>query len=245
MRNFLIIWRREFASCFLSPIAYVTMVVFLVTSGFTFLVGVDRNVGGSEPLGYVLFSAIILWATILIAVISMRLFAEEKRSGTIETLMTAPITETQIVMGKYAGALAFLVIVMAPAFSYIFILEKLSPGITMTDVDVGGILGGALIMFLVSGFFLSMGLLVSLLTRNQIVSGICCISAIWLALLFGWLLGSLPIVSPLLAEYFSATTHIEDFSRGAIDTRTIVLYVTGIFFMLFVSVRVLESRRWR
>lgn len=230
-------------ACFLSPIAYVTMVVFLAISGGTFLLGVVRNVGSTEPLPILLFGAIIIWLTVLITVISMRLFAEEKRSGTIETLMTAPVTETEVVLGKYAGALTFVLIAVIPAVGYIFLLSALSPGINF--VDVGAICGGCLILFLVSSFFVSIGLFVSLMTKNQIIAAICCFCAVWLALIFGELIAALEIGLEKEGEFISAVTHIEDFSRGLVDTRPIVLYVSGTIFMLFTSTRVLESRRWR
>lgn len=245
MRKFLTIWRRELAACFLSPVAYVTIVVFLAVSGLTFLWGVIKSEGTGEQLSPLLFGAIVVWLTVLVTVISMRLFADEKRSGTIETLMTAPITEAEVVLGKYAGALSFLLIVALPAVGCIFLLERLSPGIDFVDLDIGAMLGGCLILFLISAFFVSTGLFISLMTRNQIVAAICCICAIWLALLFGHLVSTSPMGLEKFGEYVSATTHIEDFSRGSVDTRPIILYLSGTVFMLFAAVRVLESRRWR
>src|SRR3989339_1774952 len=120
MRNFFAIWRRELAACFLSPIAYVTMVFFLIASGSTFLVGVIKNVGSNVFLTNLLFASIVMWLTVLISIVSMRLFTEEVRAGTIEMLMTAPVTETEVVLGKYAGAVTFVLCIVAPSVGNIY-----------------------------------------------------------------------------------------------------------------------------
>jgi len=245
MRRFCVIWRRELAACFLSPIAYVIMVVFLGATGFTFFLGAVRNVGAADPLPSLLIGAIVIWLGMLIPVITMRLFAEEKRYGTIETLMTAPVTENEVVLGKYAGALTFLTIVTLPAVGSLFILERFSPGLSLDDIDMGALCGGLIILVLLSAFFTALGLLISLLTRNQIVSAVCCFVAVWLGLLLGWLLSALPGGAGRLSEYVSATTHIEDFCRGIISAPTLVLYASGTWLLLFSSVRILESRQLR
>ena len=236
------IWRREMTACFLSPVAYVTMVAFLLISGATFIVGVLRNIGTTETVPSLLFGATILWLTLLVTVISMRLFAEERRSGTLEALMTAPVTEAQVVLGKYAGALTFLLIAAAPTVSNIFVLAALNP--VAGPIDGGAVIGGGLILGIISAFCLAIGLLISLMTRNQIIAAICTFCAIWFVLLFGWLAAVLPFGMEGPAEYLSAMNHIEDFVRGSIDTRPLILYVSGTVFVLFLSVRVLESRRW-
>jgi len=245
MRKFCTIWLRELAACFLSPIAYVIMVVFLAASGFTFFLGAVRNTGAADPLPSLLIGAIVIWLGLLIPVITMRLFAEEKRSGTIETLMTAPVTESEVVLGKYAGALTFLLIVCLPAVGAVFILERFSPGLAVEDIDLGALWGGMIILLLLASFFTAVGLLVSLMTRNQIVSAVCCFVMVWLGLLLGWLLSELPGGGGAVSEYLSATTHIEDFCRGILSARTILLYASGTWMLLFASVRVLESRQLR
>lgn len=245
MSNFATIWRREIAACFLSPIAYVIMVVFLGASGFTFFLGATRNVGATDPLPSLLIGAIVIWLALLIPVITMRLFAEEKRSGTIETLMTAPVTEHEVVLGKYAGALSFLLVVTLPAVASIFILEYFSPGLSPEDIDGGALLGGLTILLLLACFFTAGGLLISLMTRNQIVSAVCCFVMVWLGLFFGWLLSNLPGGGGAFSDYVAATKHIEDFCRGIIDARAIILYASGTWLLLFSSVRLLQARRLR
>jgi len=242
MRNFFAIWRRELTSSFLSPVAYVIMVIFLAMTGLIFWDAVVNNVGTDEPLATMLCAAIVVCETILITVICMRLFAEEKRSGTIETLMTAPVTETEVVMGKYAGALSFVVLVTAPSIGFIFILKAVSPGIEF--IDIGALAGACAIVLLTMVLCVSVGLLVSLTTRNQVVAAICCFCAIWAVLLFGSMGTVLPGRPAEVFEYMSAMTHIQDFARGSIDTRPVVFYLSGTVLMLFASIRILESRRW-
>lgn len=244
MRNFFTIWRRELAGCFLSPVAYVTMVLFIGAAGGTFMTGVVQQEGRQATLPGILYSAVVMWGTVLITVISMRLFTEEKRSGTIETLMTAPVTESAVVLGKYAGALTFFTIVTVPVVGCVFILAEMSPEIRM--IDTGSLLAGGLMVLLISSMCVSVGLVISMTTTNQIIAAICCFAAVWLVLLAGWLIMVLPLgCGEALAKYIAADGHLYDFSRGILDTRAIVIYVSGTVFMLFVAVRMLESRRWR
>jgi len=239
LRNILTVWRKEFTGYFLSPVAYVTMVVFLAMSGWVFLQLVEGHVGTGETLSTLLFKVIMFfWLPVLVTLVTMRLIAEEKKSGTFETLMTAPVTEAAVILGKYLAALTFLLVVALPALSTVFIMGFLSPGIKY--LDVGALLGGCMILFLVSAFYISVGLIISLLTRSQIVAGACCFCAVLFLLLGGYLFSFLPAGSEKLAEYFSSQTHILDFSRGSVDTRPMVLYLSGTFLALFTAVRVLE-----
>lgn len=244
MRKFLTIWGHEMAACFLSPVAYVLMVVFLGVASATFLLDVVREPAIRGGLATPLYESIIVWLTILVTVVSMRLFAEEKRSGTIETLMTVPVTETQVVLGKYAGALSFLLLVSLPVLGSCFILAAVSPHMTLADIDYRALLSGGCILVLVAALLSAVGMLVSLLTRNQVIAAICCFCAVWIVLLCGWILSTFP-GGAVAADYVTITDHIREFSRGAVDTRAIVLYVSVTVFLLFTSVRILESRRWR
>ena len=164
MRNFLTIWRKELTSCFLSPVAYTVLIVFLLMSNWMFWNAVLRSEGTEEPLMGLLIVSILFFSPILITVVTMRLFSEEKRSGTLETLLTAPVTETELVLGKYFGAFSFLVMVLAPALGSVYILQLLSPG--LSSVDHGEFIGCAIAVLLFSGYCAAIGLLASLLTSN-------------------------------------------------------------------------------
>jgi len=243
VRSFFTIWRRELASCFLSPVAYVTLVIFLSVSGWLFVQAAVGGSGSVESLEVLLFMAIFFWVPILTTVISMRLFSEEKRLGTLETLMTAPVSDTEVILGKYAGALTFLFIVIYPAVSYIYILRALSPG--LTTIDTGGIVGGCVMLALVSAASMALGLLVSLLTKNQIVAAICIFCAVWAPFFMKSMVSVLPFGSETILDYISIETHIIDFARGSVDTRPVVLYLSWTVFVLFAAVRLLEVRRWK
>ena len=243
MRSVFTIWRREISACFLSPIAYVTMIVFLLLSSWTFWNAVSSRIGAMESLPFLMTMSILFWFPVLVAVVTMRLFAEERRSGTLETLLTAPVTEAALVAGKYAGSVMFLIIVIAPAFSSIYILARLSPGIQ--SLDGGALAGGMIIVMMMTALCASIGLLISIVTKNQIIAFICCFCGILIPLVIGRFIKILPFGSDILVDYLSLEIHLLDFSKGSVDMRPVVLYATLTVFFLFVSVRVLESRRWR
>jgi ABC-2 type transport system permease protein len=211
----------------------------------TFLLSAVREENATEPLAVLFFGAVVVWLTILVTVITMRSFAEERRSGTLEMLLTVPVTEWEVVLGKYAGALSFLLLVAAPAAASIFLLVALSPGLVLADLYGRAFPARALILVLVAGWCTAVGLVVSLLTGNQIVAAIGCFAAVWLALLLGWLMSLLPFNVGGCADALATTNHIADFARGTVDTRPLVLYLSGTVWLLFAAERILEARRWR
>jgi len=244
MRRFLIVWRRELESSFLSPAAYVIMVIFLALTGWVFLQLVEGHVGEQEPLAELLYKVLIyFWMPVLVTVVTMRLFSEEKRAGTLEPLLTAPVTDVQVVLGKYAGALTFLLAVTAPAVAYPYVLAAMSPGIA--GVEDGGMLAGGLFTMLLSAFCVAIGLVMSLLARSQVVSAICCFSGVLLPLLAGYMISLLPLGAESLVAYVTVHDHLLDATRGAVDSRPLVMYATGTVLLIFVAVKMLESRRWR
>jgi ABC-2 type transport system permease protein len=248
MKSFFTLCRKELASYFLSPIAYVMMMFFLLVMGVSFSLLV--SVMSSGPAGVMmmkeLFSSIFFWIAMLIVVpvLTMRLFAEEKRAGTIETLMTAPVTDTAVVLAKYAGAMTFFLILWLPTASYAFILKAFSP--PAAPVDLGPMLGGYVGAFLVGAMYIAIGLFCSSMTNNQIVAAIMCFAMICVAFFAGFI----PYItrSELLRNfggYVSSISHMLDFSRGAVDTRPVVLYLTVSALMLFATIKVIESRKWK
>ncbi len=174
----------------------------------------------------------------------MRIFADEKRSGTIELLMTAPVTDAAVVLGKYAGALSFFVIMWSPTVAYAYVLRAFSP--LTASVDYGPMLGGYLGAFLVGGFYVALGVFASSLTRNQIIAAIVSFTffgVFFFAGLFVYV-GKTDLLKDVVG-YFSAMAHMSDFSRGAIDTRPIVFYLSSTVLLLFATVKVVESRKWK
>jgi ABC-2 type transport system permease protein len=248
MRAFLTLWRKELSAYFLSPIAYVMMIFFLVVMGFSFWLLADLLVQGEAGTTVMkeLFGSIFFWIAMLIVVpvLTMRLFAEEKRAGTIETLMTAPVTDAAVVLAKYAGAMTFFMIIWLPTAGYGFILKSFSP--LTAPIDLGPMLSGYLGAFLVGAWYLSIGVFCSSLTSNQIVSAIMCFAATCVAFFAGFIafLSRTETLRSAFA-YVSSVSHMLEFSRGAVDTRPVVFYVTATALMLFATVKVVESRKWK
>jgi len=240
------IWRRELGSGFLSPVAYVIMALFLAVSGWVFLQLAEGNSGTDESLISLLVRVIVfLWLPVLATVVTMRTFAEEKQRETIETLLTAPVTEAEVVLGKYAGALSFLLLATLPALGGFFLLVRVSPGLARAGVDWGALGGGLLFLLLMAATCASVGILMSLFARNQVVAAMSCFSAILVPLIVGQALGATASAPAWVADAVSAEVHLKAFCRGLIDSRAVVFYVSVTVFLLFLSVRVLEVRRWK
>ncbi len=249
MRVFLTLWRREVMAFFLSPIAYVIMVFFLLLMGLSFWMLINILAQGPSSAGVmrVLFGeSLFFWLAMLmvVPVTTMRLFAEERRSGTIETLMTAPVGDVTIVMAKYLGALAFFIVLWAPTTLYAVVLMHVAP--QSAPIDWGTTVTTYLGTACIGAFFLSVGVLTSALTRNQAVAAIACFAVLCTFFFAGFI----PYYArtPALQEvgrYVSSVLHMMDFSRGAIDTRPLIFYLSLTAWTLFATVKVIESRKWK
>ena len=248
MRNLMTLWRREVASLWFSPVAYILTTMFLVVMGVGFwFVASYRLVDGASIYDVLraLYGGVAWFALLMvIPVLTMRSFAEEKRSGTLETLLTAPVTDWEVVLAKFLGLVTVYVLMWAPTAGYILILNHVNDA--QTPLDIGALGATYLGLLLIGMFFLSIGLLCSALTHNLIVAAISTFA--WLGLIF--IGGFMPEVSPSpvlreLTAPFSPILHMLDFARGLVDTRPLVLYLSGTWFMLATTTRVLESRRWR
>jgi len=242
MRSFLTLLRRELSSVFLSPVAYVSMALFTSAGVWTFLATINAQTGRSVYPEQLLFVSVLIWMPFLITVICMRLFAEEKRAGTIETLMTTAVGETSVVLAKYVGALIFEWITIAPSISALYIVAAASPGIQ--SVDGYAVIGGCTILALVSICCTAVGVLVSLLTRNQIVAAICCFWAIFTPFMVQPFMRAVPLFRHETIERFSLERHVTLFVSGTLSLQPAVWYLSITALMLFTAVRVLESRRW-
>ncbi|MEI6972039.1 MAG: ABC transporter permease subunit [bacterium] len=244
MKNFRILWRRELAAYLVSPATYITMFAVLAVSGWGFWFTTKCSRGEPARIDILLFQTPTLLGMLLIAAtaLTMRLFAEEKRSGTIETLMTAPVSEISIVLGKYAAALTIFVIMFAPTAAYAFILQKNSDGMELLDTRV--LVSGYLIFFLIGAFYLSVGMLTSSLSSSQTVAAVFSFASMFVLFLAGGLTSVARGKVSSVVAYVSPFQHILDFSRGVVDTGPVVIYLSGTALMLFATVKVIESRRW-
>ncbi|HYE79798.1 MAG TPA: ABC transporter permease [bacterium] len=239
MRNTLTIAEKELRAYLGSPMAYISGFVFLLVMGFGFVLFL-KNAAVDE----VLYSTtmIMVWVLLFVApALTMHLYAEERRSGTIELLMTYPLQDWEVVLGKFLAAFTlFLGMVAITAVVYpTFLVLYGSP-------DMGIILSSYLGIILIGASYVALGVLASALTKNQTVSAIIGIGALF-ALMLCYYAGGLDLfgLGKVLA-YLSPVEHfINSFGQGAINTRDLVYYLTFIFFLLFLSVRVVEIKRWQ
>ncbi len=233
--NTFVIAKRELAAFFVSPIAYVVGAAFLFITGlfFFFTVAID----GVATLSQV-FSVISIVLLFVAPILTMRLLSEEARSGTLELLLTAPVRDWEVVVGKFLAAFLFFVAMLVPTLYYLFLLTRYgNPDIPIT-------LSGYLGVILLGGMLLSFGVLTSAMSANQIISAIL---AVALSLTF-WLASALSSIfgGPLgeIFEYLGIHRHFVDFVSGLITTTNIVYFLSGIIAALFLATRVLEIRRW-
>ena len=246
MRTFVAIIRRELIAYFSSPLAYIVMAAFLLLQGalFALIVGYLSQPGQSSlSILQAFFGGTIFFWFFLVVVplITMRLIAEERRSGTIEVLLTSPVTEAQVIVGKFVAALSFYVILWLPTIIYVLMVKS------QAAVDWGAVAASYLGVVLFGALFLSLGLFASTVTRNQIIAAVLAFTG--LIILFGLpLLRGLLISSSTLAtiiDHADLWQHMADYAKGIVDTRHVVyeLSLTGLF--LFLSTKSLELAKWR
>jgi ABC-2 type transport system permease protein len=234
---------REMRAYFVSPLAYVVLFFFLFVNGFVFsyLAAAlsDPRAPAGPPMTF-FFSWTPLFLLILSVVLTMRLLAEELRSGSIEVLMTAPVTEGQVIAGKYLAAFTFFSILWMPTLAYAAIIDHYS------EVDWGPVAAGYLGILLVGALFLSIGTFVSAMTSSQLVAAMVT-GALLLVLLFLSLLADIFAgeTAKQVFSYLSLSQHIDELSRGIVDSRRLVFYASSTLFFLFLASRALEDKKWR
>jgi len=229
---------REFASFFRSSIGWVTIALYLLLSGFWIALAMFRP---GEPATLRAFFGVSQWILLFIApAISMKLIADEERTGTMESLMTAPVSEWQIVIGKYLGALGFYAAMLLPTLVYVGLLEAVA------DPDYGPILAGYLGLILVGMLYLSVGLLTSALTENQVVSLLATIF-FFILLELGATQGARLLGPPWDGPLYACSVllRVSDLAKGVIDTAHIVVFTAASAWFVILAVAVVEFRRWR
>jgi ABC-2 type transport system permease protein len=254
MRNALIITRKELRSYFVSPIAYGLMAFFALIAGYFFYVAtaifVQRGMesammGRGMPMNVnewvirPVLSNVSVIGLFLIPMITMRLFAEEKRSGTFELLATSPVRDVEIVIGKWIAAVIMYAAILGIALLNILILFGFG------KPDWRPMLVGFLGLLLQGGCLLALGAFISTLTRSQIVAGVATFAVSLMLWVIDWVSAYDTSVAAKVLSYTSVLTHFEPFSKGVIDTRDVVYYATMIFFGLLLTLRSLEWSRWR
>ena len=239
MRNVVTMAQHEIGAYFLSPIAYAVSAIFLFSAGLAVGLGTVTQGGEASMRGLFDFWIILILAFVL-PMLTMRLMSEELRSGTIETLMTVPITEAEVVVGKLLGAFAFFVILLASLLVFPIMLGRYG------SLDLGLLTGHYIGLLLLGALYISVGLFFSTMTKHQVISVLASFTLLALMTFAshalaqqteGWI--------KVLLQQLSIRTHFQDFVRGTLDLNHLVFFVTTTAFFLFISVKTLETRRWQ
>lgn len=249
------VFKKELKSYFISPVAYVVILIFTLISGFIFYAlcayySIISMRYSSYPYPYFtlspnemiirpLFHNMAITSLFVLPLLTMKLFSDERRVGTIELLFTYPLRDSDIYWGKFFACLSvFIIMTLIPSL-YIFILEK------WVNLDKGVILNGYFGLLLLGGSFISIGILISSLTESQIVSAIISFGVSLIFWIIGWLS---EIVGPKFSSFFdfiSLYNHYENFPKGILDTRDLIYYLSICFFFTFLTLRILVSKKYR
>ncbi len=254
MRNVWVICRKELGSYFVSPVAYILLIMFGLIVGYFFwnMLGAfvyesiqSQMTGQSFPMNLnefiirPLLNNVSVIGLFFIPLITMRLFAEEKRTGTIELLATSPVRDIEIILGKWLAAVVlYACLLLFTAVNFAFLFQYGKP-------DWKPLLVGYLGLLLLAGALLAVGTFISSLTKNQIIAGAVTFGVCLLLYVFGWVSGYETALWARVLSYMSVATHFESFGKGVLDSKDAIFYVTVIFLGLFFTVRSMESLRWR
>jgi len=253
MSNILAIAQKELKSYFASPIAYVIIGFFALVFGYFYIVSINFFLQMAMQMGVPgqgqvninnmairpLLQNVSVVALFVLPLITMRTYAEEKRSGTIELLLTSPLTDFQIIMGKFVGAVALYALMLAVTLPHMGIL------FIYGNPEWKPIVTGYLGLLLMGASFISMGLWISSLTRNQIVAGMITFAMFLLLWTINWAIDSAGPTMQKILTALSITDHFDDFAKGVIALRHVVYYLSFISFGLFLTAKSVDSERWR
>jgi ABC-2 type transport system permease protein len=249
------VFKKELSVTFASPIFYASTFIFLVVSGYFFYSNaavftlltfqaranpfLAEKLNLSDMVVKPLLGQFSIILLLMLPLITMRSYAEEKKLGTIELLFTYPISDAAALAGKYLASVFTLLIMLLGTMPSLLLLEAFG------NLDWGSVLSGYLGIVLMGASFIALGIFFSSLTENQIVSAVLAFGALLLFWLIGWAkIIAGPAAAPIL-EHLSIITHLDNFAKGLIDTRDVVFYLLFSFFWLFLTLRFLNSRFWR
>jgi len=249
------VFKKELRLYFTSPVAYVVFTIFLLISGYFFynifaffnLISMQsamnpafaRDLNVTEGILRPLFSNISVVMLLLMPILTMRLFAEEKKAGTIELLLTYPVRDGEVLLGKYAAALVLYLVMLAATAVYPAMLAY------FTRLEWGPLASGYLGLALMGATFLAVGVLASSLTENQIVAAVGTFGALLIFWVIGWSADFAGPVWGKVLSHLSILEHFDSFAKGVIDTRDVIYYLNFTILALFLALRSLESKRWR
>jgi len=260
MRGFYAVYRKEMGQYFVSPIAYVVVGVFLFLSAylFNFFVneairqalqmeaqsmryGMPPDIDMPSEVMRAFFSSLWWFILFITPMLTMGVYAEERKRGTMELLMTSPITETQVVLGKFLASLTLFAIMLLPTVSYLIFLLLHSDPMPPWRVLLGGYAG----VFLLGASLLALGAFLSSLTENQIIAALLSFAGAFGLLLLYMGARDASSTTGQVLQYISPIGHYEDFTRGIVDTSSLIYYASFIFLFVFLTVRSVDSMRWR
>jgi gliding motility-associated transport system permease protein len=254
VKNILLICKKEFKGYFTGPIGYAVMALFALIFGFGFytatrdyvqfafraqMMGQQQPMNVNEQIIRPLLGFAGTVALFLIPMITMRLIAEEKRTGTIELLLTSPVRDIDIILGKWMGAMLLYMCVLGMSMINVALL------FAWGKPDWKPVLVAYLGLLLQGGTLLAIGTFVSTTTKNQIVAGGVTFFVSLLLWLLSWFTAFDSSATGTVINYLSIVTHMENFSKGVLDSKDVVFYLSMIFFSLFLTSRSMESLRWR
>ncbi|MEO8677934.1 MAG: ABC transporter permease subunit [Vicinamibacterales bacterium] len=254
MRNVMAICEREVRSYFSSPIAYVVIGFFSLLYGYFFYALLSyferqsAQMGMGQPgqvmnINQMLVGPVLVNSTVILLfvfpAITMRTYSEEKRQGTIELLLTSPLTDVEIILGKFLGAMTLYTAMLAVTLIHISLLFLYG------NPEWKPIATGYLGLLLMGGCFLSVGLLISSLTKNQVVAAMATFAVFLMLWVINWIGAFVGPTAQAVLQYLSITEHFDDFSRGIIDTKHVIYYLSFIAFGLFLTMKSVDSERWR
>ena len=233
-----VLFKKELMSYFNSPIAYIFIGVFLIVGNWLFFNSFFL-IGQATIRNY--FSLLPWIFLFLSPAITMRLWAEEKKSGTIEFLLTLPVTDWQVVLAKFLSALAFLFFSLLLSATIPFSVAMLG------NIDTGPVVGGYLGALFLGGSYLALGLFISSLTKNQIIAFILGLAACFAVFIVGadFILASSPALFAPIMKFLGLGSHFNNIAKGILDSKDIVYYLSFIFLFLYLNVRVIERRSWK
>jgi ABC-2 type transport system permease protein len=231
--------QRELSSLFYSPVAYVVGAVFLALIGYAFMT--ETLVVGNEASLRPLFQRMAGVLVFALPILTMRSIAEEFASGAIETLMTAPVTDTVVIFGKFLGAMCFYVVLLAATLPHLLLM------IAYAEPVISQVVVGYLGLLLLGAMFGAIGIFASSCTRHQLLAailGIAILALVTFVADYGAEFAGKDWAKQVCA-YVNAFSHFSNFNKGSLDTGSLIYFVTGSVFFLFLATKVQESRRWR
>jgi len=258
MKNFFFILTKEMKSYFNSPVAFVVATIFSVLAGYQFYVifakfsqlsfeaqtnpAVASQFGALNVTEMVIrpfFNVVSTVMLIMLPMLTMRVFAEEWKAGTMELLLTFPVRDEEAIMGKFAGCMGIFTLMLLLSFPSVALVGYY--GDPEWEVVITGYMG----LFLMGGAFVSMGLFMSSLTENQVIAAALSFAALLILFMLGYTSGLVGENLGKVLEYVSITFHFQKFAKGVIDTSDIIYYILFTALFLFLSMRSVESKRWR